>query len=143
MNYENIKVKFRGKVYTLETEKLLKIDDRPLATQVNEGLRDLSWLNTLASRYSRKSYLLRIDWEAKKGTYFMDAKTETEGKPPSDRTVEYEMAEEQEMIDFHKKVAKAKIQSDRIQKLADEVELKIGILRTLMANERAEARLQI
>jgi len=138
----NIEIKIDKDIFTFDRIKLMNIDfNGDFETQSGEALFELSFINQIIVKLERKLALAKLNLSGDKATFYLDKKN-SNGKPPSDSAIEYEMAEEKEFKDAEKVLIELKYTINRLSKLAEDMKSKIELLRTFLANQRAEVSLQ-
>jgi hypothetical protein len=136
-----IEIKIDKEVYKFDRVKLMNIDfNGDFETQSGETLFELSFINQIIVKLERKLALAKLNLGSDKATFYLDKKNSS-GKPPSDTTIEYEMAEETDLKDAEKNLIELKYTINRLSKLAEDMKSKIELLRTFLANQRAEVNL--
>lgn len=137
-----IEIKIDKETFKFDRTKLMSIDfNGDFETQSGETLYELSFINQIIAKFEKKLALGKLNLNSDKATFYLDKKNSS-GKPPSDTTIEYEISEEKDFKDAEKNLIELRYTINRLSKLAEDMKSKTELLRTFLANQRAEVNLQ-
>jgi hypothetical protein len=138
-----ISIAVYGQKHTFNREEEVNIYVKDsLSGQAIRTVARLSYVNQVYLLVEKKYLETKAEFEGKKATFYLDQKNNGAAKPPSDTHIEYLILEETDLKELNEEVLGWRYDMNRVLKFSEDLKNKLELLRTLLANERAEINLQ-
>jgi len=133
------------KIDSALVKSLLTIDHSDLRANVSESLRDFGYYAHQSSLANSRVRVSRMELDRISGDFFTIAKEEIldNGRPPSDKSIEFEMATDDDVLEAKENYIHQKEKAETLLGLVNSLEIKLELLRTLMADERTDKQLHL
>ena len=124
----------------VDIKRVLSIDFSDLTEDLAESLKLYGYYGEQAARAWGKARMARQKRENIAGQLYFISKEDVleNGRPPSDKYVEYELTQDPDWQTAQKEYSEAKVVAEKASVLVRGLEFKLDSLRTLMANERLD-----